>query len=213
VTTVSRPPRKGRSIALAHNRVMATEVEGGIDRWRTALYHIEDDHAWYKPGPMVVETLWGEDGDEVGTRNTPTPVITIADAQEIVDGLIKSRWWRGRWPRLTEIPITAGRKNSRTSRGGYHGIQLAPGMQNVGTLLHELAHVVVTHMSMGFQPHGPEFVAILLVLTRRHLGRALTAGLEQDLAKAGIRPRNDFLPKPAWTVEGKAALSYEEKRS
>ena len=105
--------------------------------------------------------------------------MSLARCQEFVDSVVTSSWWWHR-SRIRSIQVTHGAKNGRAWAIGWdNSIRTSPGSRKKWVMLHELAH----HMTQsGVAPHGPEFCANYVALTRQFLGRD-----QGDCLKAAFR--------------------------
>jgi putative metallohydrolase (TIGR04338 family) len=95
-----------------------------------------------------------------------------AEVQQFLDKVVRYKWFRQRWPRVTEVRVTArartrataniwGRAinlpNPKTKRWAYHA----------DTVVHELAHICAGEDCAS---HGPRFYRTDIFLTEKLLG-------------------------------------------
>ena len=99
------------------------------------------------------------------------------EAQEYVDGLLRSDWLAERWPELAEVTVQRRGSGARWSVAVPEETSAASGACRSGrlliagplvqpVLLHELAHLLV-HPD---DTHGTEFARTHLALVRREMG-------------------------------------------
>jgi putative metallohydrolase (TIGR04338 family) len=102
----------------------------------------------------------------------------VDDAQQWVNSLLKTRWWKKRCG-VSEVKVTYGRRDAfpRGScdaqvRDGIGLIEIERGRLCEQYMIHELAHVMAWPCD-----HGPGFVHQLLELTGYCLGNSLKRDL------------------------------------
>ena len=118
-------------------------------------------------------------------------VMTLAGCQEWVDEIVGSAWWSHR-SSIRKVKVTHGAKNSGAwAHWEDDSIRTSPGARNKRTMLHELAH----HLTgVGYAPHGPEFCANFVALTRQFLGREQGDALKVAFRENRVRVRGAAKP-------------------
>lgn len=129
-------------------------------------------------------------------------IAGVAECQAYYDELLRSTWWKHRWPHIKKVRIKDGR-GTRKARGSLKIdffaeqsgsmeftirstasalINLPRWARREWVMLHELAHSVTPD---SLPAHGPDFAANYLTLIHHKLGR----DAEQQLLDAFIEHR------------------------
>lgn len=148
-----------------------------------------------------------------GWTNTLGP---LEAAQETVDRITTSRWFRSRW-RMGEIKVAPSRSRASAWWAYPAEIRLPPAGRNLPTILHEIAHLCgASALDGDVAAHGQEFAATSLLLTERYRG----ADAAEALREAYRRERVIFLDarglvpvKPRYEVESNAARAARARAS
>lgn len=116
--------------------------------------------------------------------------MTLSQAQEYVDGVTASAWWKHRC-RLVKVEVEAGARGGR-AWASYGSIRTSPDARCPSVLLHELAHIMT---ESGVAPHGPEFCANFVAITRQFLGKKTGDELRQAFRERRVKVRGATKPK------------------
>jgi len=99
----------------------------------------------------------------------------VGQMQRYVNKIVRSRWFKSRWPHLVSISVGDGRSRRRGSgfyRGGGCGeIRMPVWTRYEYYILHEIAHVIQRYQYPSSITHGPEFCSIYLALVSRWMGK------------------------------------------
>lgn len=122
----------------------------------------------------------------------PPRCLTVKEAEAMVARVLRSAWFRARWPEVTYVRFKDGR--GRRHAGGHRDPQLnggsfitiPRGLRYRWVVCHELAHVVTPNR---FAAHGREFAANYLDIVRYALGREAKAALLAQFKAAGVKHR------------------------
>lgn len=122
----------------------------------------------------------------------------FAHVREFVLGVMTDPWWEDRFGGApVQIDVLRRSRSSTFSAAhvtsdGWDGvIWIRDGSWNAVTVVHELAHVALGPPSADRAAHGPEFVAALVALWRRHLGVHAYGALLGALADQGVADQRD----------------------
>jgi len=93
-------------------------------------------------------------------------------AQEVLIRILRSRWWRLRYPALAFVEVRWGRDSGVRASGDGDPPRLVLGraQRRLKLLLHETAHLISQVRGLEEPEHGPRFAAIYLQLVRRFIG-------------------------------------------
>lgn len=116
----------------------------------------------------------------------------VASVQRYVDAVLALNWVRSRWPHAsTAVSVRARRGAAKATYDRASGTISLPPFETAGrwslrelVVLHELAHHFT---SADTAPHGPEFVANLLVLVEELIGPEAEFLLRTTYAENGVR--------------------------
>lgn len=109
--------------------------------------------------------------------------MTLEQCQQWVDEVVGSAWWAHRSSRR-KITVTTGARGGR-AWASADTIRTSPSSRNKWTMLHELAH----HLTTTGAPHGPEFCANVVALTRQFMGKAQGDALKQAFRDHRVKVR------------------------
>ena len=114
----------------------------------------------------------------------------IRGAQEYVDKLLRSAWWKKRFPGVTALTVHPSNRTFAHTVYADREIYLPRAAQNLVILSHELAHIGTDFFEeqekpkMGWPDHGEEFIVTLLAMIHHTLGfdraNALKAALDRE---------------------------------
>ena len=126
---------------------------------------------------------------------------TVPEMQTWVDKIVRSKWFRNRWPYLTYIQVKDGRGRRRAtgyakgSRQHYEtfgitteGILKMPRWSRSELfILHEITHVIIDHVHKRKVPaHGREFCNLYLSLVKRFMGKVAHHDLKICFKEVGV---------------------------
>ena len=127
---------------------------------------------------------------------------TVPEVQAWVDQITGTSWWRARCP-VSKIEVRNGQGGS-SARAVYSTIKLPLWARTDRVVLHEVAHVLITHTCNGVAPHGREFTGAYLALFKRFIGgeryetqravfreRRVKVGAAPKPIRSGARPRGE----------------------
>lgn len=109
---------------------------------------------------------------------------TVPQMQSYVDKMVKSAWWKKRYPRVKRIIVKDGRGRRRACAEygyGYMVVKMPKWARNEGVLLHEMAHTV--NMSVK---HGPKYVGNYLAMIDKAQGREVCLKQMQSFRNANV---------------------------
>ena len=142
------------------------------------------------------ENIMEESKDMLGKR-----LETVREMQLWVDKILKSKWFKVRWPYLTSIEVKDGR-GRRIATGYARGIYSTENPSTEGIIkmpkwsrcemiiIHEVAHVITDHEYMGRVPaHGIQFCNLYLNMVRRFMGTGWHAQLKDAFKKEKVKFR------------------------
>jgi putative metallohydrolase (TIGR04338 family) len=129
----------------------------------------------------------------------------FTEVESFVLAAVEDPWWEQRFPGAPVQVDVLRRSRSATfsaahvSPDGWDAvIWIRDGSWDAVTVVHELAHVAVRRRGSGPPPrraaHGPDFVAALADLWRRHLGLHAYGALLGCLADHGVVIQRDRRP-------------------
>ncbi|MFZ4519980.1 MAG: hypothetical protein ACOYOP_16435 [Microthrixaceae bacterium] len=132
----------------------------------------------------------------------------FAEVEAFVADALADPWWAATFPAApVEVDVLRRSRGATfsaahvTPDGTAAAVWIRDGSWDAATVVHELAHVAVGRgralAPAPPEPHGPEFVAALLALWRRHLGAHAYGALRSALEDHGVptqRPRRDGTP-------------------
>lgn len=130
--------------------------------------------------------VYRSEQDCFGT-GTPT---SLQSCQEYVDSITRTAWWRNRC-RQTKVRVTHGARGGRAWASGTT-IRTSPESRTEWVMLHELAHIMSPYHAA---PHGPEFCANYVGLTRQFFGKEKADMLRHSLRKNRCKVRGAAKPK------------------
>lgn len=108
----------------------------------------------------------------------------ISNCQRYVDEVLRSRWWKIRYPHIEHVLVRSGRGQSAIATPGPFTIALPRAMRTDRTMLHELCHFATPWRHAS---HGPEFARIYLQLVRRFIGARSARSLRGAFQIFGVR--------------------------
>lgn len=118
---------------------------------------------------------------------------TVQSCQDYVDSITKTAWWRHR-SRLLHVTVEHGARGGR-AWATYGSIRTSPGSRKKWVMLHELAHILTDSHANDLAPHGPEFCANYVALTRQFLGKETGDYLRQSFRDGRVKVRGVRKPK------------------
>lgn len=139
--------------------------------------------------------------DQTANRMPLETQMTLLEVVEFVEGVTQSKWWL-RHSKYLQVKIRDGRGNDYALTNFQEGALNLPRWARVRpVIVHELAHLITNIEKSG---HGPEFVANLVEMYRRFLGKRwseiLKERLEQNRVEwCGVRNRFTLI-RPTYSV-------------
>lgn len=159
----------------------------------------------------------------------PVYFKSVAQAQSYVDRILESKWWKTRFPKVTEVHLVESTKRAQSAHATKkHGrnelvfphFKRSPSTWHKAFVLHELAHAATTGIGAPYRygkvaGHGWQYAATYLAIIGRFGyctemdGSKVTAAesaqqLKKSFQKGGVR----FKPKKTRAIseEHRAAL-------
>lgn len=129
------------------------------------------------------------------TLNMDAEFPVLRDAQQYVNLVTSSKLWRkvGGPP---FVLVKDGRGRRTAAMVGMTAISLPLWARTRPVILHELSHILTTHLDRRVADHGPEFVQIYRMLIENQLGRDVR--IEYDNVAEELRVR--------WGVSGSSRI-------
>lgn len=93
---------------------------------------------------------------------------TVPEIQSYVDRLIKSAWFRRRWPSVKSVIVKDGRGRIRAGASDDGSILMPFWCRYRYIVLHEISHLLP---DWNVADHGPEFCKVYLELVKHCMGR------------------------------------------
>jgi putative metallohydrolase (TIGR04338 family) len=133
---------------------------------------------------------------------------TVNEMQAWVDEIVRSRWFRARWPFLTYIEVKDGRGRRRATgyaRGLTYRNLMTGRHESISTegvlkmprwsryeliMLHEMTHVIIDHVYKRKVPgHGVQFCNLYLSMVRRFMGKEWQRALKDAFKHYKVKHR------------------------
>lgn len=106
--------------------------------------------------------------DELGMG---TKLRSVEEAQDYVDRVLRSRWFRARFPHAKGLIVEKPDRNQKDYAYFCAGvIKLSKKLSYEAVLIHEIAHSCVPVVA-GFAAHGRLFARVYLDITYRFMGK------------------------------------------
>lgn len=120
--------------------------------------------------------------------------LSVQECQEIVDKVVSSRWWQGRYGMMLTPPTVKAGQGARwaTARLHEHTIVLPLWARKQWVILHELAHYAVRAPLSPYlkvAAHGPEFCKEYLALVKRWIGPEEAKALKASFKARRVKSR------------------------
>ena len=126
-------------------------------------------------------------------RMEPLYYPSVESAQDYVDAVLASAWFRRRWGHK-RIPVQ--HSHGHGSAAWYDG-SISLSVQHrrwEATILHEIAHILTPH---PYAHHGPEFAGVLLTLVKHVMGSEHAATLRESFKANRVRYAMTAVPEPS----------------
>ena len=118
---------------------------------------------------------------------------TVAECQEFVDKVTRSRWWKSccHPNRVGATVLVEDGRARRSAAASYSrwAIYLPHYYRERATILHQLAHLLNRRRGAV---HGPEFCALLLELVKRFMGPEDAAKLKAEFKRTKVKHRRPY---------------------
>lgn len=116
---------------------------------------------------------------------------TIGECEEYIKTVLRSRWFKNRYPHKEKLVLGDGRGMRRATAGSWLetntvDISLPRWSRMEAVILHELSHNV---SPMFKAAHGPEFASNFLSLVLRFMGRNAWVQLRESYKKHRVKWR------------------------
>lgn len=139
--------------------------------------------------------------------------MSLVEIRQEVQRIVKSSWWKTRWPEIIKVEVTSGRglKRAGASRTGPVGRLYFPLRSRIAlNILHELSHVAA-----NTDPHhSPEWARVYVEMTRRWLptyGTSLSIALQRNKVQIARTGRVIELHDPVKVTKYQALLAQSLK--
>lgn len=155
------------------------------DSQRSKVYAAERKHSEWKDAVYTLGGSWTttQHFTEQGER---IPIPTIQETRAFVNKIVKSAWFKRRWPRrsLAGVYIKDGR-GTRNATGSNTGTLNFPRWSRFPLVIcHELAHVVT---SSARRSHGRVYCHNYLAIVRHVMGKEASDELKRCFKEGKVK--------------------------